>query len=367
MKKLMATLVVSTFILTGCTFGHGGDVLVKVNNEPITQKQFDTAYNKAVKNSVFKSAKLDTSKDDGNILYLMMKDRIINELIIKTLLNQELEKRNIKVTKEDTENELKEMIDAVGSKELFNERLKQSGISNAQFKESLKEEVKMKKLTEAIGVPSVSDKDVQNFYKQNISKFKYPDMVRASHILIMADPIEIKSSLRAKNPKISDTELKAKVDEEMAKRLSRANEILAEVNKNPNNFDGIARDKSDDTVSAKQGGDLGFFAKQDMVEEFSKAAFSMQPNTVSGLVKSKYGYHIIKVTDRMAAGQEPFEKVKDRIKSYLINKNQVEVLEKFVESIKKNANIEFVDKEYNPESIVKKIKKQTNPSEVKKG
>lgn len=367
MKKLMSALIVSAFILTGCTFGHGGDVLVKVNNEPITQKQFDTAYNNAVKNSVFKSAKIDMTKDDSNILYLMMKDRIINELIIKSLLNQELDKRKIKVTKEDTEKELRSMIDTIGSKELFNQRLKESGISNAQFKESLNEEVKMKKLTEALGVPSVSDKDVENFYKQNLDKFKYPDMVRASHILIMADPVEIKASLKAKNPKMAESEVNAKVNAEMEKRLARAKEVLAEVKKNPDNFEGVAREKSDDTISAKQGGDLGFFAKQDMVDEFSKAAFAMQPNTVSNLVKSQYGYHIIKVTDRMAAGVEPLAKVKDRLKNYLINKNQVEVLDKFVESIKKNANIEFVDPEYNPESIVKKIKKQTDAKSIKKG
>ncbi|UKI41715.1 MAG: hypothetical protein L6V95_01270 [Candidatus Melainabacteria bacterium] len=88
------------------------------------------------------------------------------------------------------------MIDRVGSKEKFNEILKQNGISNEQFKEDLVEGVKLKKLIDTIKVPSVSDADAKKFYKANIDKFKYPDKVRASHILISANRDEIAQILQ---------------------------------------------------------------------------------------------------------------------------------------------------------------------------
>ena len=106
----------------------------------------------------------------------------------------------------------------------------------------------------------------------------------------------------------------------------------------------IAKENSEDTATAVKGGDLGFFAEKEMVPEFSKAAFSMKPNSISEKpVKSQYGYHIIMVTDRAAASQDPFEKVKENIKGYLANQKQIEMIDQLTESLKKNAKIEYVN------------------------
>ena len=99
MKKILSLLVLSICFLTGCTFNGNKTVIVKVNDGEITQKQFDEAYSKAVKGTIFKYAKLDASKSEDNIIYLMLKDRIVGELVIKELLNQEMAKRKIKITK----------------------------------------------------------------------------------------------------------------------------------------------------------------------------------------------------------------------------------------------------------------------------
>ena len=98
-----------------------------------------------------------------------------------------------------------------------------------------------------------------------------------------------------------------------------------------------------------------------MVPEFANAAFSMKPNTVSEtLVQSPYGFHIIKVTDRMEAGSTPFAKVKDEIKFYLETQKQIEVLKKLTEGLMKNAKIEYLNESYNP----KKAVKEANPAPV---
>lgn len=364
-KKLFATMAISAMLLTGCSFNQK-DVILKVNGEKITQSQFNEVFDKAVGNSMFAQMGIDVKKDKTSFLYLMLKDKVVNELIVKTLIDQEMEKRNIKVTKEDTDNALKEIIDKVGSKEKFNEILKQNGISSAQFKKDLNDEVKMKKLVSMLDKIQISDADAKKFYKENLSKFKYPDKVRASHILISANPEEIKEMITSNpaNKGLSKDEIQAKVNKELAVKLEKAQKVLAEVKKNPDAFTKIAAKESDDAQSAKQGGDLGFFSRQEMVEPFAKAAFTLKPNTISGIVESPYGYHIILVKDRMKAGQEPFEKVKPEIVTYLENQAQVKVLENLIESLKKQAKIEYVNQEYNPAVIQDALKKQakSNPA-----
>lgn len=363
-KKIFATIAISTILLTGCSFNQ--KAIIKVNGQNITQEQFDKEFNKAAGNSMFAQMGIDVKKDKNNFLYLMIKDRVINELIVKSLIDQEIEKRNIKISREDEEKELKGIIDKVGSKEKFNEILKQNNISAEQFKKDFLEDLKMKKLVAMISDVKVSESDAKKFYRQNLSKFKYPDKVRASHILITANAEEIKAKISsdAANKSLNKEELQKKVDAEMAIQKEKAEKILAEVKKDPASFEKVARESSDDKTSAKQGGDLGFFSKQEMVEPFAKAAFTLRPNTVSGIVESPYGYHIILVKDRMKAGQEPFEKVKGEIVLYMENQASVKVLENLIESLKKQAKIEYVDKEYNPTSIQDALKKQAknNPT-----
>lgn len=100
-----------------------------------------------------------------------------------------------------------------------------------------------------------------------------------------------------------------------------------------------------------------------MVPEFSNAAFAAKPSVVTGLVKSSFGYHIILVKDRIAAGTEPFEKVKDDIKMYLENQEKIKVLQKFLSDAQKEAKIQYIDTSFSPEEIQAKIKEQakTNP------
>ena len=93
-----------------------------------------------------------------------------------------------------------------------------------------------------------------------------------------------------------------------------------------------------------------------MVPEFAKASFAGKPNTVyEKVVKTQYGYHIILVTDRASAGTDPYEKVKNDIKSYLETQKQLEAIDKLVDSLKKNAEIKYVKSDYDPAEIQKNV------------
>lgn len=363
-KKLLTTLAVSAVLFAGCGL-KSGEAIIKVNNQNITQGQFDAEFDKQAGNGIAKALGIDVKDDKNSFLYMLIKDRVVNELIVKALLNQEMQKRGIEVTNKDVDDAVKEIIDKVGSKEQLDALLKQNGISNSQFKKDLKEEVKMKKLAKELGSSSVSDAEAKKFYNDNISKFKHPDKVRASHILISVNPQEIEEVVKSdpNNKNIDETAVKAKVAAEVQAKEAKANQILVEAKKNPTQFAKLAKENSEDTATANKGGDLGFFAAKEMVPEFSKAAFSMKPNTISDKpVKTQFGYHIIMVTDRSAAGQDPFEKVKPSIKAYLENQKQIELIDKLTESLKKSAKIEYINTSYDPANIQKGVQESIKNS-----
>ena len=369
MKKLLCCLALSTVLLSGCSLMHKSEGIIKVNNEVITQAQFDEAFDSSVDKSFLKSfgGSKNFVKSDENPMYGIFKDKIVNELIVKSLLDQEIAKKGIKATDEDIQNELKTIIDKVGSKEELNKILKQRGVSNAQFTDDLKSQIKIKKLVNSVQKINISDNDAKKYYDTHKSEFVHGEQVRASHILISANTLEIIQQLKAKNPNIDPADMNIQVEAAIAAQKAKAEKVLAQVKQNPDDFAKIAQKESDDKASAERGGELGFFPKEAMVPEVANAAFSMKPNTVSEqLVQSPYGFHIIKVTDRMEAGSTPYAKVKDEIKFYLETQKQIEVLKNITDGLMKNAKIEYLNDSFNPKKTVKDVTPQPVKKEEKK-
>ena len=369
MKKLLVCLAMSTVLFTGCSFLHQNGI-VEVNGHVITQAEFDREFDKSVDKSMLQAfgGSKNFLKSEENPMYNVFKEKVVNELIIKALLDSEIEKRGIDATKEDIQNELKSVVDKVGSKEELNRILKERNISNAQFTEDLKTQIKIRKMINSVEKVKVTDAEVQKYYDTHKKEFVHGEQVRASHILISANLLEMIRTLKEKNPDMTPTEMNAEIEKQMAKQKEKAEAILAEVKKNPDNFAKIASQKSDDKGSAERGGELGFFTKEAMVPEFSKAAFSMKPNTISDLIQTNYGYHIIKVTDRIEAGTTPFVKVKDELKFYLETQKQVAILKDLTASLMKTADIKYLDDNFNPSKAVKVTETQVeeNPAPEKK-
>ena len=127
-KKLLATLAVSAVLFSGCGL-KSGETIIKVDDHKISQGQFDQIFDKQLSNSMFAKMGIDLKNDKNNFLSLMIKERVVNELIVRTLIDEELAKRKIEVTNADIEQAVKEIVDKVGSKEQLDELLKQNGVS----------------------------------------------------------------------------------------------------------------------------------------------------------------------------------------------------------------------------------------------
>src|SRR5262249_48106276 len=139
---------------------------------------------------------------------------------------------------------------------------------------------------------SVPSADIERTYNNNIEQYSTPEQVRASHILLKTEGKD-------------DAAVKAK-----------AEQLLKEV-KGGADFAELAKKNSEDESSAKNGGDLDYFGRGRMVPEFDQAAFAMQPGQISDLVKTQYGYHIIKVVDKKAATTRPLAEVRQQIADQL--------------------------------------------------
>lgn len=117
----------------------------------------------------------------------------------------------------------------------------------------------------------------------------------------------------------------------------QAKEIIAELKKGAD-FAELAKKKSKDP-GASDGGDLGFFTKDQMVPEFSAAAFALEPGKISDPVKSQFGWHIIKVEEKRARKAPPFDQVKPQLEAFVIRKAQAE----YVAKLRADAKIERLD------------------------
>ncbi|MDR2431183.1 MAG: peptidylprolyl isomerase [Candidatus Margulisbacteria bacterium] len=150
---------------------------------------------------------------------------------------------------------------------------------------------------------TVNDAEVSKYYNDNKAKFIQPEAVRASHILV-------------------DTEDELKTAQ-------------AALNKG-RDFADVAKEFSTDPGSAGQGGDLGFFTRGQMVEPFEQAAFALKKGeTTKSAVKTQFGWHIIKATDRRTETQRPLEEIKQDIRTALLQQKQTEKLQSLVEAAKK--------------------------------
>jgi len=165
----------------------------------------------------------------------------------------------------------------------------------------------MESYLQSEGKAAVTDQALKTVYDDAVKQMGNEQEVRARHILV-------------------PTEEEAKA-------------ILADLKKG-GDFEAIAKEKSKDPGAAAQGGDLGYFTKDQMVPEFAETAFKMEKGQLSDPVKSQFGWHIIKVEDKRAKPAPEFEKVKDQVETYVVRKAQAELVTK----LREQAKVERLDK-----------------------
>ncbi|TXG95557.1 MAG: peptidyl-prolyl cis-trans isomerase [Nevskiaceae bacterium] len=160
---------------------------------------------------------------------------------------------------------------------------------------------------------SFTEEDLRKYYDENASRYSVPEERRASHILIKVErnaPADVR-----------------------AKAKTKAEELLAQVRKNPASFAELAKKNSQDEGSAASGGDLDFFGRGAMVKEFDSAVFAMKQGEISNLVETDFGYHIIELTGVRGGEKKSFDAVRAEIegevRKQLAQRKYAEAAEQF--------------------------------------
>jgi peptidyl-prolyl cis-trans isomerase D len=178
----------------------------------------------------------------------------------------------------------------------------------------------------ASGVQVTHD-DLQAYYNQHRDQYRTAEQAKVSHILI-------KTPLPGPD---------GKVDEKgVAEAQRRAEDLLKQL-KGGANFEDLAKKYSEDPGSAKQGGSLGWIGKGRTVPEFEKAAFSLPKGQISDLVKSSYGFHIIRVDDRQDAHMKTLDEVKGEIEPILKQQKAQQIAQKQAEDLLQDAKAKGLD------------------------
>jgi peptidyl-prolyl cis-trans isomerase C len=185
----------------------------------------------------------------------------------------------------------------------------------------------MEQLLQSVGKEALTDEATHKVYDDAVKQLGEQQEVHARHILIRAAPGDDKAGKEAED------KIKAVIE-----RLKKGED-----------FAKVASDVTEDPSGKANGGDLGYFSKEQMVPEFSDTAFKLEKGQISEPVKTQFGWHVIKVEDKRAKAVPKFEEVKPQIESYVTRKAQAELVTK----LRAEAKIEKMYKTETPAAPVK--------------
>ncbi len=257
-----------------------------------------------------------------------LRQQAIDKIIIGRLLDEKAKEANIVITEEEVINRIKAMLATQKppvSLEEFKKTRAESSQSFDEVKEQIRKGMAYQKVVEDqwAGKINITEEDAKKYYDENPTKFEVKEQVRASHILIKPDTTDSEA-----DPNQAKAEAKAKI------------QGLLEQIKGGADFAELAKANSD-CPSAARGGDLDFFARGKMVPPFDKAAFALEVGKLSDIVETRFGYHIIKVTDHKDPSTTSYEQARNSLIIQLTQRKQAEIANKYIESLKAAANIVY--------------------------
>ncbi len=253
----------------------------------------------------------------------------IDSYIVIKLIEKYASENNIAVTDGEVDGLIQQEIESFGSEKEFEEGLKEKGIDREFLEYQVKSNLMIKKVyDEVIADVEVSDDDVEKYYQDNKdTDFLVPESVEAAHILAIF-PWKVADSVESESEE-GRTEAREKI-EMIELKLEEGED-----------FEELAKQYSDDTGTAQNGGNLGYVSRGQMVEEFEEALFSLEKGEVSGIVETEFGFHIIKVYDCKEEYIQEFEDVSESIRAFLLSSSKMAEWEGFILSLVDKADIGY--------------------------
>jgi len=295
---LFMVIVIPVALLTACTKELPPTVVAAVDSDSITVEEFTAELAPLVSN--YQTPPSPQEEAD----FKNLKKSLLDQLIDTRIILAEAQKMGMTVPQDELDDaftRLKKSYPQGGFDELL-----RNDAALRRWKERLRQRLLIEKVINRVSQPTaaIDDDAVRKYYKKHRTDFIASDQVRARQIVV-------KSRQEA---------------EDLLKRIKRGD-----------SFEELAK-KHSITPEADQGGDLGFFGRGDMPEEFD-VVFSLQVGETSGIVQSPYGYHLFQVVAKRGEKESNFDEVKDRIRKMIAQEEEEKVFQRWLKKVKKKASI----------------------------
>ena len=294
--------------------GDGKGKVATVNGTVITRADYDSEMNRFERQMAM-SGKASSPEEASE-----MKKRVLDGLVDRELLKQESKKQGISVDDAEVNQQIAGLRQKFSTEKEFTDTLSKMNLTEADLKTQLRQDLTIRKLIDqqVAAKVTITPEEAKAFYSSHPELFKAPESVHASHILIKVEPS-------------ASAEDKAKARERITAIQQRA--------KKGEDFAALAKETSE-CPSGANGGDLNFFQRGQMVGPFEEAAFSLKPGTMSDVVETQFGYHLIKVADKKEASTISYDEIKGKLDDYLKQQKVNEQLVQYIGQLKAGAKIE---------------------------
>jgi peptidyl-prolyl cis-trans isomerase C len=254
---------------------------------------------------------------------------LLDRLVVTELLLQRATDADRDKGKELAEKFMNETREQAGSEPAFQRQLIAMSFTEQELNNQILERAVCEEVVEreVRAQAKVTDEQVRQYFEEHAERLKRPEMVRAAHILLATiDPIT--------NQKIPDDQIaeKRKLIDSLHERAVRGED-----------FTQLVKSYSEDPGASDNNG-IYTFPRGQMVPEFEAAAFSMQTNQISDVVTTRFGYHVIKLLQKIPAEPIEYDRVKDDIRASLERQEvQEKLLQPFLEKLKADAGLEYLN------------------------
>lgn len=234
-------------------------------------------------------------------------EQVLNQMIDEILVEDEAKKQKINVSEKEIDEEFSKIKSQFGDEKNFNQWLDSRRLTPQDIKKQIQFQLLQNKLVVKEKNIRVTEKEIKDFFERNKSQLGTPEQIRCRHILV-------KTKEQADDLLIS---LKAGAD-----------------------FSIMAKAKSEDPASRERGGDIGFFSKGMLLPEFEDAAFKLKVGEISEPVKTKLGYHIIKLEEKKEAKPAKLDReTKIKIENALLQNKISSELPEYLKGLRKKSKI----------------------------
>ena len=228
-----------------------------------------------------------------------LRKEAMDKMIEQELVRQAAEAQDIEASSEEIDAALAEVSEPFDTPEDFTRRLQTEGFTPDSYREHVARMLAAKKYLDGIraAVATVSDDELETYYRDNERRLTLPEQVRVRHILLTWKPLGKQDD-------------RAAIREQMVPILERA--------RAGEDFAALAREYSDDYATAENGGDTGVFHRGQMAPTFEAAAFALQPGEISDPVETPFGMHIIRLEERQEARLLPLDEIREQLREHIL-------------------------------------------------